>query len=85
MAIQLGTLFERAWTASTSRTFLSIPIEYVLESLRTMPGYKLPYSPVYVSRIISRLAMIVRIAMHTAVGQLPYDFGPEEMARLMNA
>ena len=32
MASQLSTLFERAWTASTSRTFfLSIPIEYVLK------------------------------------------------------
>ena len=38
MASQLGALFERAWTASTFRTFLSIPIEYVLESLRTMRG-----------------------------------------------
>ena len=84
-AAELSTLFDRAWTASVSRTFLSFPIEYLLESLQTLRSFKLPYSPVNVSRLISRLAMVVRIAMHTAVGQLPDDVGPDQMKALINA
>ena len=84
-AVELSTLFDRAWTASVSRTFLSFPIEYLLESLQTLRSYKLPYSPVNVSRLISCLAMTVRIAMHTAVGQIPDDFGPDQLNALINA
>ena len=29
--------------------------------------------------------MIVRIAMHTAVGQIPDDFGPDQLNALINA
>ena len=83
-AAQLSNLFERAWSASVSRTFLSVPTEYVPESLRTLRDYKIPYSPVHASRIISRLAMIIRVAMHTAVGHLPSEFGPDAMRSLIN-
>ena len=84
-AVELSNLYGKAWIASVSRTFLSFPIEYVLESLQTLRSYKLPYSPVNVSRLISRLAMIVRIAMRAAVGQLPDDFGPDQLSALINA
>ena len=66
-AIELSTLFDRAWTASVTRTFLSVPIEYLLESLQTLRSFKLPYSPVNVSRLISRLAMIVRVIKNAHV------------------
>ena len=82
--VQLSNLFEKAWSASVSRTFISVPIEYVLESLTTSRGYKIPYSPANASRIISRLAMIVRIDTRTAVGQLPSEFGPDDMRSLVN-